>query len=133
MALPAAIRFGCVDCIYDLLPNALHISRAQGLVLRGGRGDRVIHDVLIRWMRASGGIDNELVGDLVERTPEVLDDIGGNSCQWQRNEISLADVVNALSGISVFLVTDGLWIGGEKRPHSCVRLVFDLHRFECSA
>src|SRR5204863_5616461 len=101
MTLPAFVRFGCIDCIYNLLPDALYLSSSRGWVMRGASADRVIHLPLRR--RAAARIQDQGVGDMVKRASEVLDYIGGNGCQFKGRGINPGDVVNALRGLQVFL------------------------------
>jgi hypothetical protein len=109
IALPALVRLGCVDCFYDLLPNALYVSGAKGLVLRESGGNRIVHEVLRR--RALASIEHELVGDVVERASEILDYIGGNGCQVVGHGVRFGDVVDALSGLRVFLASSSIRCG----------------------
>ena len=107
MPLPAFVRLGCIDCIYNLLPNALYLSATRGFVIRGFPSDRVIHEPIR--LRAAARRQHQLVGNMIEGTSQVLDYIGGNGCQRIWDAISFRDVINMLTGLRVVL--DGKFVG----------------------
>jgi hypothetical protein len=107
--LSAFVRFGCVDCIYNLLPNALYYSISSGWVIRGAPADRVVH-APIR-LRAAAGIQHQLVGQGIQWTPQILNYIGGNGCQLVGERIGLADAKDALSGLRILFFNEGVWPG----------------------
>ena len=90
VTLSSLVRFGCVDRIYNLLPNALYHSVSSGWVIRGGGCDRVIHEPIRR--RAAASRQHELVSDMVKGFSQVLQYVGGNGCQFIGHPINLRDV-----------------------------------------
>jgi hypothetical protein len=119
--LPALIRLGCVDCVYNGLPNALYLSSSRGLVIRGAPSDREVH-LPIR-LRAASVKNNELVGQMVERASEILDYVGGNGCQCVGNRIDFSNVINALTGLRVFLSSDTVGVGIMKGPNAKIKIL----------
>jgi len=130
MALPSLVRFGCIDCVYYVLRNALYCSATHGWVIRGGRCDRVIHAPIRR--RATASRQYELVGGMVEGLSEVLQYIGGNGCQFIRHvtnsgnvvdanpdlrvgatgfamPVRAPDLVGSVTGLRLFLGVDSMW------------------------
>jgi hypothetical protein len=107
--LPVFVRLSCVNCFYDFLPNALYVSSSRGLVIRGAGTDGEIHAVLRR--RRAAASENKLIGDLVERSSEILDYIGGDSCKRVWNVSNTADVVNSLSDLRCIFLEDCIGVG----------------------
>lgn len=109
VALSSLVRFGCVDCLYNLLPNAPYHSISIGWVIRGGLCDRVIHAPIRR--RAVASSQHELVGDMVKGFSEILKYVGGNGCQFVGHLINFSDIVDAMTGLCIVLDFDSVWVG----------------------
>lgn len=109
VSFPSLVRFCCIDCIYNGLPNALYRSFSSGWVIRGATRNREIH-LPIR-LRAAARVQDQVVGDMVERTSEVLKYVGCNGCEIVRDAVRLNDVVRALSGLVVVLEPDAIGVG----------------------
>jgi hypothetical protein len=121
VSLPAFVRLGCVNCIYNFLPNALYVSNSRGLVVRGAPADREIHAVLRR--RRASAMQSKLVGDLVERGSEILDYVGGDSCKRIGNVGNMAHIVNALSGLRCIFHEDCIGVGFEEFSQSKLKIL----------
>src|ERR1035437_9279327 len=106
VALPSLVRLGCIDCIYGSLARALYVSVTHGWVLRGAFGDREV-DAIIR-LRAAKNL--QPIGDLVGDTPKVSENIGGDRLDVHWNLGDLSEVIDALSGLRVFLDEDRIWL-----------------------
>lgn len=109
VAPPAFVRLGCVDCIYHLLPNALYYGAASGWVIRGAPRNWEVYGPLR--LRAAAGVQNELVGDMVERISKVLQYVGGNGCQCRWDGGHFSEVVSALAGLRIVFGAESIWAG----------------------
>lgn len=114
VALPVFVRFGCVDCIYNFLPNALYLSASRSWVTRGAPADRVIHNPIR--LRAASGVQDQLIGNMVQGASEILNYVGGNGCQFVGNRGRFDEVINALSSLRIFFDSASIRIGVVKRP-----------------
>jgi hypothetical protein len=52
-----------------------------------------------------------LIGDLVQRAPEILDYVGGNGCQCVGQRVGFGDVVDALAALRIFFDGDSIRVG----------------------
>lgn len=105
VALPAFVRLGCIDCVYNLLPNMLCYSASRGWVMRGKVSDGVVDLLRLR----TAVRNDQLVGDLIERASEILDYVGGNRCQCIGHVIDFRYVVDTLSSLRIFFDGDSIW------------------------
>jgi hypothetical protein len=108
---PSVVWFEAIDCVYGVLPQALYFSRRQGFVLRGARIDGEME------IAACGPRRNreQLLDQMIEGGPEILDDIARNRREVQGNRLSPADVIDWLASLRIALGRDFIWIGAAKR------------------
>jgi len=114
VSLSSLVRFGCVDCVYGILPHALYLSIALGFVFRGvGPTDREVDKVFGGGLARSGQM--KLVGQVVESTSKVLDHITSDEQDVCRHVLNTHDIVDQLSRLRIVLGPDSIWLGSEER------------------
>src|SRR5580658_9496966 len=106
-ACPTFVRFGGVDCIYGVMPDALYFSLFFGFVYRGTLADR-------ERSMDSGSVsvgNDQLPAKMVKCAPEILQGISSNRCQLHGGRRNAANIVEHLSRLRIALVNDSIWAG----------------------
>lgn len=115
---PTFVWFESIDRFYRILPYTLYFSRCFGLVFCGAFGNGEVdvparRDTTIR-------NKEKLVGQMVQRTPQVVDNTTSNRGNLDRHMIgSSRDVIDQLSCLRISLGADYVWLGTrrEEGPH----------------
>jgi len=123
MSSAALVRFGCVDCVYGVLPNSLYISGSKGSVLRGRCGDGVMASLQVLRRREGVGINKQLIDDMIEGTAEVLQYVGGNGCKLRGDGPNRSEVIDALSSLRIYLDSDFIRVGSAKGDHCPIKIL----------
>jgi len=108
--VPSTVWFGSVDSIYCVLPYSLYYSIAKGWVTRGVPGNGVTDTSRIGWGTTDSEND-ELVSQVVQGTPEILEGIARDCGDDDRNRLEIGDVINQLSRLRIALGGDLIWPG----------------------
>lgn len=93
------IRVGSVNCIYSTLRHALYSSMSLGMVFRGtipdGEGG-------LLGMGRTGGV-NELIGEMVKGTSEVVNNISGNKSDFGGRGLEFSHVKDVISRMRIIV------------------------------
>ena len=58
--------------------------------------------------------NNQLMSQMVERTPEILEDIADDCREESRERLQNAEIIAAFSGLRIILGLNEVWVGFEK-------------------
>jgi hypothetical protein len=122
IVVPSLVWFDTFDDVNRFLPHSLYLSRKRGLFIFGGRN--VFKD------RKSGGFgnssvvdSNEMADQIVESTPDVLENVTSDKQNFRRDRRDLDRIVDVLSGIRISLFSDHVWITGYECIESGMQLL----------
>jgi hypothetical protein len=104
--VPTLVRLGGVESIYCRLRHSMYLSSLLGFVFRGGVEDREV-DIEERPGIPSTG-QNELIGEVVESAPKVLNGIAGNGRELPRDGRDTRHVIDQLSRVRIVLGSDSI-------------------------
>lgn len=103
---PALVRLGCIDCFYRFWPNSsLYCSSRNGFVYVDGLSDGKRNVVGIA---CRGVQESQLVGQMVKRTPEILDDISCGCKSVEGHNSELSDIWTTLRSVTVSIHAEKL-------------------------
>lgn len=119
-ALPAIVWLDTVDRVYSILPQALYFSCNTGFVLRGAAVGR---EVQIGVPNVSIRADEvQLLDQMVEGTPDALNDLARDGGHFDGNRRDLRDVIAQVSRIRVCLGDDFIGVGLEEGSENIAQL-----------
>lgn len=113
-------RFGCAKCVYNAVPRMLCYSAYGGWEMRGKVTDGELD--ILRLRLRSAFRERELIDDLVERAPEILDYVGGDCLHRYREGIDLRQIEDALLALRIFFVGDRIRVSLEERGESQLQI-----------
>jgi len=106
LAPTASIWLDRVNGIYGSLPHSLYFPGRFGLVFC-----RVLENWEIRsggWATLAGGYRNEMIGDVIEGAPEVLEGIPGDDWYDGRNIVGVIKPIDSISSIGIIPQSDSI-------------------------
>lgn len=111
--IPTFVWFDRADKVNRILPKALYISAHSGFVLFGGLTDREAES--LPWRINTRMADSkQLVDKVIQRTPEIAEDISNDNGDFKRDSLEAVNVINQLSCLRIALGTDYIGIGAAK-------------------
>jgi hypothetical protein len=119
--IPSTIRLGSIDEIYSVLPHAFYLSGNFGIV---GRGifDDWIRDMVGSSVCASSN-EIKLLREMVERGTKIVECVPDQNADDWRDRIDLAEIVDSISRLSIYIAADAIWIGGEELADSGIQIL----------
>lgn len=110
------------DNIHRFLPHAMYFSIKRSFLICGDR--RIIGD----WeRRCFGGSvllgQNEFPCEIVERAPQVLENISSNECDIVRNRLVPFDVIDSVSRLHIGLSSDAVGTRVDEAPNDGLEIV----------
>jgi hypothetical protein len=119
--IPTLVWFDSVDLVYGVLPHAPYLSKLSGFVFRGGVEDRKVH--VSEGAGPSGSYLDELIGQVIEGAPEVLQDVASDGGDINVNVLDTDQVVDGLSRLRIALGSDYVGVGVEKGFEGNIQLL----------
>ena len=119
--IPTLVWFERVDCFERLIPRTLHFSVFLGFVFLGIACDREIYPDRI-WRIVPGVVTNNLVGQMVQGTHQVLNGIASNKGKTFGGRLNARDVINELSRLRIALGPDSIGCGMEESSDLAVNI-----------
>jgi len=107
LSVPASVWLDSIDGIYSVLPHALYFSGRFGLVFRGCLSNWEVNSGS-GWVALAAPYGNEMVSNMVESTPEVLQCVSGDDRNTLRNLTAAIQPIDALRNIEIVLETDSI-------------------------
>jgi hypothetical protein len=109
MPLPSLVWLGSAESIYSILPQGLYYSGKIGFVSRG----RIVNGEIEIGIRVSvGDHKKQLVGQVIERTSEILDCVSGDGGDIGGYGVSSANGGTLdLAGMHITIGDEFVWVG----------------------
>jgi hypothetical protein len=114
--IPTFVWFESVDRFYRVLPHTLYFSRRFGVVPCGVFGNGEVD--VPSGLDTSAANDYKLVSQVVQGTPEILDNITHNQTNVARDLLDgRGNIIDQLSRLRIALCGNYIWLGrcSEKR------------------
>jgi hypothetical protein len=105
-----SVRLGSVNGIYSTLRHALYSSMSLGMVFRGKLPDRESGLLVGR----STIDENELVGEMVKGTSEIVDSVPSDKSDFKRRGLDIEYAVNVISRLRIMLTLNSMGLAIEE-------------------
>jgi hypothetical protein len=66
---------------------------------------------MVAWPGVVGPNQKQLLGQMVEGAPKILDDIAGNSCEANWSNVDFRHIIDQLACLRIALGSDFIWVG----------------------
>ena len=103
--ISSLVWFERIDCGERVLSSALYLSLFFGFVFCGVVRNREINPIGI-WRCVPGIRTDKLVGEMIEGTHQILNDISCNERQALRRGFDAGDIIDQLSRLRITLGAD---------------------------
>lgn len=111
--IPTLVRLERVDGIECLLPRSLYFSVLFGFIFRGVIRDGEVNPIRV-WRMPPRVARNQLIGEMVQGTHEVLDGVTGDKRETFRSRLDTGEIINQFSRCRVALGSDFVGVGFEE-------------------
>ncbi len=122
MSVPSLVWFGLLNDIDRFLPHSLYLSSKRGLLLLGRR-DVFENGEASKFIGRSAFCSDQSIGQIVERTSDVLEDVTSDEQDFRRDGRNLGSIVDMLSGIRISLFADRVGVSGNELIESGMQIV----------
>ena len=119
--IPSFVWFESVNRVESLLSRSLHFSVFSGFVFRASLCNGEINPAGIRRVVPSI-TTHDLVGEIVKRTPEILNSVSSNQGNKFRDGINAQHVINQLACLRISLGPDFIRVGIEEGSQIFIKI-----------
>lgn len=119
--VPSLVRIRRVDGLKGLLPDAMYFSPLVGFVLTSRLEDGVLGVPM--WPIVSPADRDQVVGEVVEGSMEVVDRIASDGGDLHRDILDAGDVVNELARFRITLGADSIGLGVVERSERGIQVL----------
>ena len=119
--IPTLVWFDRVDSFYRLWPHTLHLWQLLFFVFLGRVKNGEVD--IWKWPWFTGSPNHELIGEMVECTSQVLDDVANDTSNNERRILNCREVIDKLARLRVGLGSDFIGIGIEKGFESDIEVL----------
>jgi len=118
---PSFVWFERAQRVYSVLPHALYFSWKSGFVFIGAPLDQKIG------MKSRSGVvrtdEKQLLSQMVEGTPKVLDNVASDSCETDRRGVHFGHIIDQLACLRIALSADCIRLGVEENTDCAIEVI----------